>query len=355
MTDNAASGMQEREPSPRIIHTAAPVRICDIGGWTDTWFAKYGSVVNIAVTPRVEVLLSVYPRHRQKYHIKIHSNFLGDLYLPGKTDKPDERFHMVRIILTHAVIPHTVAMDVQIQSHAPPGSAVGTSAAVAVALIGALEQFHSRSINPQSIAYKAHETETVLLKGQSGIQDQLCCAYGGINFIEITEYSRAIVHPLKISPGIFSELEERLALICLGTAHNSSSIHEKVIADVESRGPEYEPLRQLRLAAIDARDALLTGDLQKFGYAMRRNTEAQSQLHPDLVSKEALKIISIAQKYDSPGWKVNGAGGEGGSLTLLAPDSANKNLTMLHEIQSDLPNSKYIPVIIDREGLRVRE
>jgi len=28
------------------IHSEAPVRICDIGGWTDTWFAQHGAVFN---------------------------------------------------------------------------------------------------------------------------------------------------------------------------------------------------------------------------------------------------------------------------------------------------------------------
>ena len=33
----------------RIINSVAPMRICDNGGWTDTWFARYGKVFNIAV------------------------------------------------------------------------------------------------------------------------------------------------------------------------------------------------------------------------------------------------------------------------------------------------------------------
>ena len=40
-----------------IISAVAPTRICDIGGWTDTWFAKRGAVFSIAVYPYVEVQL----------------------------------------------------------------------------------------------------------------------------------------------------------------------------------------------------------------------------------------------------------------------------------------------------------
>ena len=37
------------------IEVSAPVRICDNGGWTDTWFGGPGRILNVAVTPGVEV------------------------------------------------------------------------------------------------------------------------------------------------------------------------------------------------------------------------------------------------------------------------------------------------------------
>ena len=35
----------------RTVTATAPVRVCDLGGWTDTWFARRGLVVSIAVRP----------------------------------------------------------------------------------------------------------------------------------------------------------------------------------------------------------------------------------------------------------------------------------------------------------------
>ena len=31
------------------VKLSVPVRVADIGGWIDTWFAKYGSVLNLSV------------------------------------------------------------------------------------------------------------------------------------------------------------------------------------------------------------------------------------------------------------------------------------------------------------------
>jgi len=48
-------------PTPRrSIRSIAPIRIADNGGWTDTWFAEYGRVCNVAVHPCVNVLLEAF-------------------------------------------------------------------------------------------------------------------------------------------------------------------------------------------------------------------------------------------------------------------------------------------------------
>ena len=48
----------------RSVHATAPIRACDLGGWTDTWFAGHGAVLNVAVTPLVEVRIDVHRRTR---------------------------------------------------------------------------------------------------------------------------------------------------------------------------------------------------------------------------------------------------------------------------------------------------
>ena len=45
----------------RVINATAPIRICDNGGWTDTWVARHGKVFNIAVRPLVTVRIDVFP------------------------------------------------------------------------------------------------------------------------------------------------------------------------------------------------------------------------------------------------------------------------------------------------------
>ena len=70
---------------------------------------------------------------------------------------------------------------------------------------------------------------------------------------------------------------------------------------------------------------------------MTESTEAQGRLHPALVGTEARRVIEIAKAHGALGWKVNGAGGEGGSLTLLCGESSARKRALVREIEQDSP------------------
>jgi D-glycero-alpha-D-manno-heptose-7-phosphate kinase len=274
-----------------VIETSAPVRICDLGGWTDTWFGGPGRVVNFAVEPRV--------------HVRVHAGSAGNRRDTSR-DEPQIRTPLVQAALDTYPVDGQPRVD--ISSDVPPGSGAGTSAAVAVALIGALTMARNEPMTPLDVARAAHRLEVEILGHESGVQDQLAAALGGISYIKIHEYPHARVEALPAWP----ELDGRLRLVYLGRAHNSSEVHKQVI-----QNPDRGALDRLRAAADLGRRAVIDQDLAALGQAMRDNTEAQRQLHPALVSVEASRLIDLARSHGALGWKVNGAGGEGGSLTIL--------------------------------------
>ena len=335
-----------------VINSVAPIRICDNGGWTDTWFAGHGRIFNIGVYPLAEVQILVYAGQEQAERIIIDAENYGERYavIPGK--------HWDKHPLLEAAIellhpPDDLAFEVILYSEAPGGASTGTSAAVTVALIGALDRLTPGRMTPHEVASAAHKIETELLGGQSGIQDQLCSAYGGINYIEMQDYPHASVSPILVPAETWWELERRLALIYLGKSHRSSDIHELVIRGLENAGPDCQQLEDLRATAGKSRDALLAGDFGALGAAMIENTAAQARLHPALVSPEAQQVIDIARAHGAVGWKVNGAGGDGGSVTLLGNNISQVKRTMLREIEQENPLYKNIPIRLSRHGLRV--
>ena len=75
-------------------------------------------------------------------------------------------------------LPDEFGLTVNIYSDAPPGASTGTSAAVAVALIGALDTLTEGKLAPFEVAKLAHSLETEKLGLECGIQDQLASSYG---------------------------------------------------------------------------------------------------------------------------------------------------------------------------------
>jgi len=245
-----------------------------------------------------------------------------------------------------------LSLDVNIYSEAPAGCSTGTSAAVSVALLGALDWLTPGRRTPHEVAALAHRVETEKLGLQCGIQDQICSAYGGVCFIEMFKYPYAAVSQVKVPDSVWWELERRLVLVYLGRAHASSEVHGEVIARLERGGADRGALEPLRRAARGAKEALYAGDFGAFGRHMIDNTEAQAQLHPALVSKMAHDVIDLARSHGAVGGKVNGAGGEGGSLTVLCGPRSERKREFIQAVHELDPLLKVIPIYLSRTGLR---
>ena len=298
------------------INASAPVRICDNGGWTDTWFGWPGRVLNVAVSPRVEVTI-----------LRLN----GD---PGPSANP-----LVRAALQE--YPPAQPVEVSIKSDAPAGSGLGTSAAVVVSLVGALATARGEYWDLMRVARAAHHLEADVAGIECGVQDHAAAAFGGINFVTVDAYPVFTVEPL----GAWPDLARLLTVVYLGQPHDSSDVHDEVI---ETGDPAaFERLRQ---AALTAKAAVVGRDLAGFGAALVENTGAQADLHPGVVGRDALVIIEAARRLGAIGWKVNGAGGDGGSVTVLSgsEDARQKFDRWVHRYR----RYRVIPIELS-DGLRI--
>ena len=337
------------------IRAAAPIRICDLGGWTDTWFAGHGSVFNLAVYPAVEALVEAYAAAALPDRVTLHVESFRERYAFEPGGGPG-RHPLLEAVIEEIGVPDDTSVAIRIASQVPPGCATGTSASTVVALIGALDVLADRRRTPGEIAACAHRIEAERLGLQSGVQDQMCAAFGGISYIEMESYPDVVSRsPVPLPAGTWSVLEGRLLLLYVGSAHSSSDMHDRVVARLVEEGTESPRLERLRQCARAARDAVVAGDFGRLGQLMVENTEAQEQLHEDVVSTAAHKAMDVAAGLGAAGWKVNGAGGEGGSLTILCGDD---DIERRRELEGALlnadPRFQLIPIRLCAGGLRVR-
>ncbi len=346
--------MDKRETIFKTITSHTPVRINDIGGWTDTWFSKQGKVLNTAVDPGVDVEIKVTKNvEKKKERVSVDAKNFGERFLVDPDNPRYDTYPLLQAAIGSLPVPEDLKLDIQIDSCIPAGSSTGTSASVCVALLGALDQITPQKHSAQEIASLAHRAETEKLGWQSGIQDQICAAYGGVCLIDMYSYPQAHVSKLKLRKQVRNSLNSRLCLICLGSEHSSSMLHEEVIRLLENKGSGFTLLHKMKELAQEARHCLMEGDLDIFGKIMKENNECQRSLHPGLISEEAESVIRIARKHRASGWKVNGAGGKGGSLTILCSDQPDHKKRMLEEINSLGKGIKSIPVSLNFQGLEV--
>lgn len=343
------------EPVPlRIVNATAPIRICDVGGWTDTWFSGHGNVFNIAVRPNVEIQVKVHDKGALENAVVLDTED-SDARFAFEVGALPGRSPLIEAAVADIGLRGDVAVEISISSRAAAGSSTGTSAATAVALIGALDLLRGGRMTPVRVAYAAHRVEVERLGLQSGIQDQLCAVHGGINYMTIPSYPRASVRGIRVPNSVAWELEGRLLLVFLGHAHVSSDMHDLVVERLTRSGEGPSLLGKLRVCAEAARDAVYAADFGALGRAMIENTEAQDALHPGIISKQARAVIEEAAAHGALGWKVNGAGGEGGSITLLTGPDVSSRRALVQALRQMDETLEVIPTSLSRHGLRVWE
>lgn len=330
----------------KIIRSYAPVRICDLGGWTDTWFSWNGVVTNIAVDPGVECIVRVMEPNDQA-PITIYAENFHEKFRLGE----GKGFTLIEAAVESMPVPRDVSLEISVFSEIPPGASMGTSASVLVALIGALDLLTPGLMGLHEAARKAHSVEVTALDRQSGVQDQIASSFGGINYIEIMGYPLSNVSRIQLSEKFSWELESRLTTFFLGKGHDSSETHRQVIEACE-KGMEDAALKKLREIAIAGKDALYAESLTAFGEALNQNLAAQQALHADLVGPGATQLIEIANEYGILGAKVNGAGGDGGTVTILSGPDPVVQREMIAAILTTMPAVSVIPTTLNHTGIR---
>ncbi|MFX0058002.1 MAG: hypothetical protein ACFE85_06615 [Candidatus Hodarchaeota archaeon] len=293
------------------IYSRAPVRICDIGGWTDTWFCKNGAVFNICVdlysyVRIVENDLNKIRIYSDNLELNTEIKNLNKIEYDGTLD-----------LLKAAVKRMSIkkGIDIYVRAESPPGSGTGTSASVAVSLIAALAKYLKIDLNNYEIAKLAHKLEIEELKLESGVQDQYAAAYGGINFMEI-DYPSVKIYSIDLDESIKYELERQLILVYL-SSRSSSEMHKAVIENyLNNNSNTLESFQIMKDCAYEMKTAIKS-NLVDVGDVINRNWEAQKKLHPLMVNPAIAHLERLVKDYGAIGFKCNGAGG-GGSATILA-------------------------------------
>lgn len=355
---NPLDPTSERRPAAVRVH--APVRVADVGGWTDTWFGAPGRVCHLAVGPGVGVrarrLRAASPAAATSTgvapdgSVRLRAPDVGLDAIVAPDADPDVGWvrpsgggdpllgHAVAAVLDGTPVPDGERYDLVVTAGVPPGASLGTSGAVLVAVIAALDALTGGRRSPEDLARLAHRAETDRAGRQAGVQDQWAAACGGAAVLDVNPYPSVARRPIDLDDGTVTALRDRLVTVVVGR-HDSSAVHGAVVTDmVTCSGPGHDrartALRDLARLAGAAASALGDGDLDRWGALLTEATETQRRLRPELVGAAHDRVIDLARAAGALGWKVNGAGGAGGSITVLARDAeSTRSLTAVAEAE----------------------
>jgi len=200
--------------------------------------------------------------------------------------------------------------DLLLQSNAPPGSGLGSSSTMMVALIGLLREHRGLPLSEYEIAHLAYVTERQDLEIRGGLQDHYAATFGGFNFIEFGE--RVVVNPLRIKDATVNELELNLLLCYTGTTRQSSRIIEDQTGRVRTGESEtLEGLRAQKELAVAMKSALLRGELREFGSLLDEAWKQKKRMSPLIATDFIEEAYDVAMQAGALGGKVTGAGGGG--------------------------------------------
>ena len=306
-----------------VVRAKAPLRLSFAGGGTDVspFPQTEGGVVLSATIDRY-AYGSLAPRDDGLIQIE-SVDFGMSLEIPVSDQMElDGKLDLVKAAIRRLGSDELAGYDLVLRSNAPPGSGLGSSSTMMVALVGLLREHYRLQLDEYEVAQLAYVIEREDLGIQGGYQDHYAATFGGFNFIEFGE--RVTVNPLRVRRDIINELELNLLLCYTGVTRESANI----IADQTERlaGGESQTLDGLRSQkqlALTMKSALLRGELNEFGELLGEAWQQKKKMSPMISTAHIEEVYEVAMRNGARGGKVTGAGG--GGYILFYCDFARKH------------------------------
>ena len=206
---------------------------------------------------------------------------------------------------------------------APPGSGLGSSSAMVVAVLKAFTEWLNLPLGDYDTAYLAYQIERIDLGLRGGKQDQYAATFGGFNFIEFYKDDRVIVNPLRMKRWIVDELEASMVLYYTGESRTSDRIiREQQENTRKGKQLQIEATHKIKQSSFVMKEYLLKGDLINFSKALGREWENKKRMAASITNKHIEGIYEAAIKSGAYGGKVSGAGG--GGFMFFATDPVKR-------------------------------
>jgi len=211
--------------------------------------------------------------------------------------------------LRHAGRTAQTPWSIEITSTVPTGRGMGSSAAVAVALVRAIGEAAGEAWDAATVAALAMASEEQIHGTPSGI-DNTVIAFG-----QPIRFQRGQVRPLTVGGPL------HLLIADSGTSGATRDMVTGVRARRDARPTAYDDwLRRSGRLVDEAAAAIADGNPSRLGWLMNTNHLILQAMR---VSTPALdSLVAAARESGAFGAKLSGAGGGGVAIALVKPEAA---------------------------------
>ncbi|MCL2157642.1 MAG: mevalonate kinase [Methanobrevibacter sp.] len=214
----------------------------------------------------------------------------------------------------------------------PIGSGLGSSAAVTVATLAALYQYHGKKFNKKFLAKQAHEVE-LKVQGIASPLDTSVSTYGGLVYLS---RDKKIVK--------FKNNSNLSFVIGYTMKHGNTGKMVKSVKALKNKYPKiFNPIiKTIGEITDEAKVAIVNNDKKRLAELMNCNQGLLDSLGVN--TKELSRMVYISRKHGAIGSKLTGAGG-GGSIIAYCPGRENQVYRILNKYDNA------IKVNFSREGV----
>ena len=323
----------------------APLRISLCGGGTDVspYPEEHGGMV-LSATINQYAYASLRPRRDSRLTLASLDYDMVARYDHPRRVKLDGNLDLIKAVVRAFKVRR--GADLWVHSDAPPGSGLGSSSALVVALIGVMSEWLRRPMPGYDTAELAYRIERVDLGLAGGRQDQYAAAFGGFNFIEFNP-DGTVVNPLRIRTDVLNELEYRLLLCYMGQTRQSAKIIERQTAAYRAgEASVVEALHRLKSETLEMKKALLLGKVDALGELLHEAWESKKKLDEGISNSHVDRLYRLARREGAIGGKMPGAGGGGYFLLLTRFDRKHRVAAVLEK-----HGGQVVPFQFERRGL----
>ena len=330
-----------------MIKSTAPTRIDLAGGTLDIWplYLQFKNPPTLNAAINLYATVELTPRSDQKVVVE-SKDLLRKVEFKSIKSVP-ERHPLNLILKTLKYYQPKDGLNIVTSSEAPPGSGIGGSSALNIALHGALNAFTQKGLSKKQILEVAKNIETQVISVPTGWQDYFPALYGGVRSIRPGfDKVNAVALPVCLE-----DLTQNMILCYTGNPRQSGINNWEVMKKaLDGDRVVTENLQKIAQIARNMDKALTAGQMKKVTTLFAREWQARKALASTISTQRMDKLISGAMQQGAQAAKVCGAGG-GGCIAFIVPsDKKDSVASALTRLKGRVIRFRFV-----QRGLRVQK